>query len=138
MPDRVLVRALRLHCLIGVDPAERQSARELRCDIALETDCRRAGESDDLACTVDYSAVADCVREVAEGSSFRLLEALAERAAAAVLAKFPRVFAVQIELCKAAGIPRVDSVGVRIERQRDQRGGCRERKPNDNAGRARR
>jgi 7,8-dihydroneopterin aldolase/epimerase/oxygenase len=138
MPDCVLVRALRLHCLIGVNPAERESARELRCDLVLETDCRPAGESDDLALAVDYSAVADCVHEVAASSSFRLLEALAERLATTILAKFPQVSAVRIEITKADVAPNVEAAGVRIERQRGPRGGCRERKPTDNAERARR
>lgn len=52
----------------------------------MSLDLRRAGASDDLAATVDYSALCEVARSVLEGEHAELLEALAERIAAGTLA----------------------------------------------------
>ncbi len=69
-------------------------------DIALECDLRAAGESDDLAQTVDYSEVYRLARGIVEGPPVKLTETVAERIAASVLASQPRVEAVRVRVTK--------------------------------------
>jgi dihydroneopterin aldolase len=84
--DRVEIRGLRLSGICGVLPEEQVRAQPLEVDLDLVLSLAEAGASDDLADTVDYGAVCDLVeRVVAEGRP-QLLEHLAERLAAEVLA----------------------------------------------------
>ena len=69
----------------GVSAAERQVPARFRVDVELTADLRRAGASDDLADTVDYTEAYAVVRDAVEGESCLLLEALAERIATGLL-----------------------------------------------------
>jgi dihydroneopterin aldolase len=84
--DRVELRGLRLSGICGVLPEEQARAQPLEVDLDLVLSLAEAGASDDLADTVDYGVVCELVeRVVAEGRP-QLLEHLAERLAAEVLA----------------------------------------------------
>jgi dihydroneopterin aldolase len=69
----------------GVDDDERENGRTFLYDVALEVD--EPGE-DRLEETVDYRAVAVCVREVSDGGEYRLIESLAAAVADALHARF--------------------------------------------------
>jgi dihydroneopterin aldolase len=122
MVDHVLVGGLELYCVIGIQSWERQVKQKVRIDLAMAADCRPAGASDDDALALDYKAVAKRVQQVVEGSSFRLVEALAERIAVVVLAEFPRAETVRIRLSKPGAVRYAESVGVEIERRREGSG----------------
>jgi 7,8-dihydroneopterin aldolase/epimerase/oxygenase len=70
----------------GVDEEEREDGRTFVYDVALEID---PPASDRLEDTVDYRAVAACVREVSDGGRYRLIEALASAVADELAARFP-------------------------------------------------
>ena len=86
MADRIELRGLRLVGFCGVLPEERERAQPLEIDIDLELDMSRAGQSDDLADTVDYGAICADVERVVTGERFSLLERLAECVAQSCLA----------------------------------------------------
>jgi 7,8-dihydroneopterin aldolase/epimerase/oxygenase len=69
----------------GVDDEEREQGRVFLYDIALEV---RPPASDRLEATVDYRAVADCVREVSEAGQYRLIEVLASAIADELASRF--------------------------------------------------
>lgn len=69
----------------GATAAERRVGTRLGVDVAVEVDSARAEKSDRLADTVSYDVIEAAVRRVVEDESFRLLEALAARVAAACL-----------------------------------------------------
>ncbi len=87
--DRILLQGLQFYAYHGVNPEEQALGQRFQVDLCLGLDLRPAGQTDDLARTVNYSAVYRRVRQVVEGERFRLLEALAERLAAVLLAEFP-------------------------------------------------
>jgi dihydroneopterin aldolase len=70
----------------GVDDDERERGRTFLYDVSLEI---AEPAADRLDATVDYRAVADCVREVSDSREFRLIEALAAGVADALAARFP-------------------------------------------------
>ncbi|MGD1146462.1 MAG: dihydroneopterin aldolase [Thermoanaerobaculaceae bacterium] len=119
MEDRVYVQGLELYCVIGVQPWERQVKQKVRIDLEMEADCRPAGAGDDAALAVDYKAVAKRVQQLVEGSSFQLVEALAERIASVLLAEFPRADSVKVRLSKPGAVRYAESVGIAIERRRE-------------------
>ncbi len=118
--DHVFVSGLEVYCLIGVQPWEREVKQKVRIDLDLETDCRSAGASDDLADALDYRAVTKRVLALVEGSSYRLVEALAEAVASTVLELFPTAAAVTVRLAKPGAVRFAEAVGVVIRRTRDR------------------
>jgi dihydroneopterin aldolase len=84
--DRLSVLGMRFRGRHGVLPEEKLTDQPFEVDVVLHADLSEAAERDDLAATVDYSAIFDLVRSIVEGRSFDLIEALAGTIASAVLA----------------------------------------------------
>ena len=78
-PDRILIRDLRIPCIIGTLPEERRTKRDVVVNITLYADLGPAGASDSVDDTVDYSDLCSQVTRLVEASSCLLLERLAER-----------------------------------------------------------
>uniref|UniRef100_A0A832I1X0 7,8-dihydroneopterin aldolase n=1 Tax=Eiseniibacteriota bacterium TaxID=2212470 RepID=A0A832I1X0_UNCEI len=83
----------------GARPYEKEAGQRLEVDLELDPQDDRAEHSDRLADAVDYDQLYRTVREVVEGESFHLLEALAARVAATVLDRF-RVRRVRVRIAK--------------------------------------
>jgi dihydroneopterin aldolase len=115
--DRIVVPGLRTLGVHGVLPEERQRPQPFEVDLELVVDTHAAGESDDLADTVDYAAVCEAVTRVVSTESYLLLERLAQRIAE-VCKTDPRVHRVLVEVRKLHPPVRaqVRHVAVRIER----------------------
>jgi dihydroneopterin aldolase len=115
--DTVFIRDLRVRTLVGVYEWERRIRQELRFDLEMGFDIRKAARSDDINDTLDYKAVAQRVKTYVEASSFQLVEALAENVAALVLDEFP-VAHLRLTLNKTGAVRDARDVGVIIERSR--------------------
>ena len=117
--DRISLRGLRVFARHGVHEAERREGQEFVIDAVLWLDTGPAALRDDLARTVDYSALADRLAGVAGGPPVRLIETLAQRLMAACLSD-PVVVEAEITVHK----PRApiahpfDDVSVTIRRAR--------------------
>lgn len=123
MTDRIVLHDLAFSARHGVHEDERRYAQPFHVDLELELDLAPAGAADELAATVDYSAVVDRVRAVVEGPGVDLVETLAARIAAAVLDAYP-VDAVVVRVRKPGvdlGVP-AGWAGVEIRRVRGSRG----------------
>jgi dihydroneopterin aldolase len=116
--DVIELRGLRLSAIVGVLPHERTQPQPLELDLDVVVDLAAAGASDDLADTVDYGALVAAAEEVVTGSRFGLLEALAERVAAVLLAADGRVASVTVSVRKLRPpVPQpLATSGVRITR----------------------
>jgi dihydroneopterin aldolase len=117
-PDTLSLHRLRFFGHHGVLPEETARGQEFEVTVRLELPLDNAGRTDDLAHTVDYRAVHKVIRSVMEGPPRKLVEALAERVAEAVLQAFPLVQAVEVEVVKLN--PPVDfasgGLAVRVRR----------------------
>lgn len=82
------IEKLRVQCIIGVRPHEREQPQTLVISASFPWDFSSAGESENLEETVDYSAVARVICEFAEKGQFQLLETLALRLAEHVGQRF--------------------------------------------------
>lgn len=108
------IRELGVH---GVLPEEQLRPQPFEVDVELRLDLGRAGETDDLDDTLDYSAVCEAVSRVIASEQHHLLERLAARIAEVCRAD-PRVQGVTVEVRKLYPPVRaqVGYVAVRIER----------------------
>ena len=61
---------------------------------------REAGQTDDLAKSINYGEVSHFAKEFMENHTYRLLEAVVERLARAILLKWPQIIRADLELKK--------------------------------------
>ncbi len=85
--DRIAVRGLTATGHHGVFQFEKREGQTFVVDVVLGVDTRAAAATDDLARTVDYSAVAADVVALIEGEPVDLIEKLAQQVASACLAR---------------------------------------------------
>jgi dihydroneopterin aldolase len=83
--DRIALRGLRVRGHHGVFDHERAEGQDFVVDVVLDVDVLHAAETDDLADTVDYGALAQTIARVVSGEPVNLLETLAQRIAVACL-----------------------------------------------------
>lgn len=114
------LRGLRVEAICGVLPSERTAPQPLEIDVDIDADLSKAGASDDLTDTIDYSAVVADVERVATSLEPQLLERMAEAIATVVLAMDARVDAVTVSVRKLdPPVPQtLAAAGVRITRSR--------------------
>ena len=115
--DKIFIRDLALRCIIGVYPEEREEKQDILIQIEMRCDLRRAGETDDLADTVDYKAIKQAILRLAEESRFQLIESLAERIAQIALAD-PKVEQVVVTGDNPGALRFARSSAVEITRPR--------------------
>ncbi|MGB8326596.1 MAG: dihydroneopterin aldolase [Steroidobacteraceae bacterium] len=115
--DSIFLRGLEVECIIGFIEWERRIPQKVVIDIELPVDCRRAAERDEVADSVDYKKVAKRIIAFASGSTFRLVETLAQRLALVVLEEFG-VEWLRLSVGKPGAIRGSRDVGVSIYRTR--------------------
>ncbi len=118
MTDVILIQGIQIPAALGVTAAERRMRRPVTLDLELERDLRPAGLSDRIQQTIHYKRVFEVVEDVAANQAHKLVEALGQRIAEAVLGKFD-VDAVTVTVRKPSPIAGVlDYAGIRIRRER--------------------
>jgi dihydroneopterin aldolase len=116
--DRILLEGMSFQGRHGVRPAERERPQEFRVDVELDCDLSEPGRTDRIEDTVDYRQVRAIAKEVIEGDSKKLLEALAGQIAERVL-QLPGVAGVSVRIAKRPeNMQPIDSAAVRINRTR--------------------
>jgi FolB domain-containing protein len=115
--DRIFIRELLVRCVLGVDDEERREMQDVLVTVTLHADLRRAGESDRLEDAIDYRAIKKQVMAAAEGSRYKLVEALAERIATLCLVH-PGVLRVDVLVEKPGSLRFARSAAVEITRER--------------------
>jgi 7,8-dihydroneopterin aldolase/epimerase/oxygenase len=86
MSVRVELVGLEVFGRHGVDEEEREGGRVFVYDVALDV---AEPATDELQSTVDYRAVAACVREVSDARSYKLIEVLVAAVADELKVRFP-------------------------------------------------
>lgn len=117
--DKIFIERLQVFGRHGVLSEENALGQMFYISAELETQLREAGKSDELDKTVNYSECCHRIKEICENNTFKLIETLAEKIAAALLEN-EKVSAVRVRVDKPSapiGLP-LESVGVCIERRR--------------------
>ncbi|MDQ6966495.1 MAG: dihydroneopterin aldolase [Mariprofundaceae bacterium] len=113
--DRILIEGLEVRTVIGIYDWEREIRQTVRLDMEMAWDVSRAGRSDDIVDTLDYKAVSKRLIAFIEGSSFGLIEALAEACARILIDEF-NVPWMRMKLSKPGAVRGSENVAVLIER----------------------
>jgi dihydroneopterin aldolase len=118
--DRIFLEGIQIPAALGVTAAERRMRRPVILDVEIGRDLRVAGRSDQIRHTLQYERIFEVLEDVAGNQEHRLVEALGQRIADAVLDKFdPEWVTVWVRKPKPiAGV--LDYAGIRITRRRDE------------------
>ena len=116
--DRIVLQGMAFSGRHGVGAAEREHAQRFKVDIEVEVDLSEAGRTDRLSDTLDYRQLRAIAKETIEGESVKLIETLAARIAAGVLA-LPKAGAVTVRVAKRpASMSPIEAAAVHISRTR--------------------
>lgn len=118
--DRIFIRDLLVHGIIGVNPDEREHRQNVLVSVVIGVDTRPAAASDDIADAVDYRTVAKALINHIETSSPYTLERLAADLVQLCFETNPRIQAVELTVEKPRAIRFASSTGVTIYRQREE------------------
>lgn len=119
--DLIELTGLTFYGYHGAFPEEQRLGQRFVVDLRLGLDLADAGATDDLALTVDYGRVTGTVKAIVEGPPFKLIEALAEALAVAILDGYPLVEEARVRVAKpSAPVAAAPSglVAVEISRAR--------------------
>lgn len=119
MNDRIDLTGIEVYAKHGVHDHEQEKAQVFRVDVSAYTDLSVPGKTDDLADTLDYSALALEIREIVGAESHKLIERVAASVADAIMSH-PQVSRTVVTIHKPnAPIDLAfDDVSVTIERSR--------------------
>ena len=115
--DTVFIEDLRIETVIGIYDWERQIRQVVALDLEMAFDNRKPAASDRIEDTLNYKAVSKRLIAFVEGSTFELVETLAERCAEIVMNEF-QVPWLRLRLAKPGAVRGSKAVGVVIERGR--------------------
>ncbi len=124
--DRIMLRGMRFHTLVGLLPHEEHVPQPLELDLTVWLPLAPVGQTDSPSQLVDYRDLYATVADTVGRSPHRLLEALCEKIAARVL-EIAAVERVRVAARKPhAPIPGpLDYVEVVLERGRHDRADAR-------------
>lgn len=116
--DIIEIDNLRLRCIIGFSDHERNDKQDVVISLRLHTDMRKAGRTDNPDDALNYRTVTKAVIGHVEASRYYLVEALATAIARICVVDYGAE-QVQVRVHKPGALRFADSVGVVIERTRD-------------------
>jgi dihydroneopterin aldolase/D-erythro-7,8-dihydroneopterin triphosphate epimerase len=115
--DQIVIKDLLARCILGITAEERREKQDVLITVALSLDLAPTGRSDRIDDGVNYRPIKKRILAVAESSQYHLVEALAERIAAACLEE-PRIVEVAVTVEKPSALRFARSVAVEIVRRR--------------------
>ncbi len=116
--DIIYIRELKILASVGYFEWEQRIKQPILLDIEMKTDIRCAAKSLKLTDTIDYSVLAQRLKDFIAEKSFLLLETLAEECAALILSEFKTTH-VRLRVSKFAILPNARDSGIIIERTSD-------------------
>jgi FolB domain-containing protein len=116
--DKVFVTDLIARGIIGINDWEREKPQEIKINLTLFGNLQSAGETDKIDDCINYRTAAKKAQDHAETSKRFTVEALAADIAKICL-EDPNVLKVIVRVEKPGAVRFSGSVGVEIERTRD-------------------
>lgn len=109
---------LKIPCIIGIYPEERQHLQLLLIDTKIQLDLDTCFESKKIHDTLDYTQLAELCQELLRKNDYFLLEIFAHDLLDQYFQKFPIDWA-WVRVKKPTAIPNADYAYVELERNRE-------------------
>lgn len=114
--DLIFIRNLTVTTIVGHYAREREVRQRLEFNIELAIPGDAVFQSDKLADTVNYAAVADYIKQQCDQHHFKLLERMADHLARGIVAEFGTPY-VKLAVAKIGILAAAREVGVMVERR---------------------
>ena len=114
--DTILIEGLRIFCIIGLFPHEREHPQILRADLKIFIP--QVQHDDELMHSVDYGAVCRWMEEYIQEKQFQTLEKAAQSVISEMFSRWNTIAEIDLTLKKPAAVPKADHVGFRMCRSR--------------------
>lgn len=118
MLGTICLSDLKIICIVGVHPKERELPQTLLVDVEMDLDIGKAAENNDVSATVDYSDVAARLTHLKVRGKYELIETFAEDAAKMLFETYDLIQAIRLTVKKPFAVPQAAYVAVKIARQR--------------------
>ena len=116
--DKIILTDLRIDAVIGIWDWEKRNPQTISIDLEMQTDTKKASQSDSIEDALDYKAVSKRVKQFIQASQFNLIETLTENVAKIILEEFD-VQWLKLRISKPFAIRDSRNIGVSIERTKD-------------------
>ena len=117
--DAIIIEGLKVETVIGCFDLERQIIQPLMLDLVIQTDLEQASNSDALADTLNYAEICEISAQVIQHAQPELIEHAAKLVLNALFTTFTAIESIKITIRKPAIIAQANSVGIRLERHRN-------------------
>lgn len=117
--DAIIIEGLKVETVVGCFNWERQIVQPLMLDLTIYTSLQQAADSDELEDTLNYAEICEISAQVIQEAAPKLIEHAAKLVLNALFTTFPTIESIIITVRKPAIIPQANSVGIRLERQRN-------------------
>jgi len=99
----IRIKKLKIHCIIGIYPMEREKQQDIFLDVEVLTDYSKVRyEKDDLIQGMDYVHLAEFLQSFILQNKFGLLEDLLVKSTLAVMREFLMVERINLKVSKSA------------------------------------
>ena len=117
--DAIIIEGLKVDTVVGCFNWERQIIQPLMLDLTLQTNLEQASNSDELEDTMNYAEICEISSKVIQEAQPKLIEHAAKLVINALFTQFSAIESIIITIRKPAIIPQANSVGIRLERHRN-------------------
>ncbi|MCG2608337.1 dihydroneopterin aldolase [Acinetobacter sp. SM34] len=117
--DAIIIEGLRVDTVVGCFAWERQIMQPLMLDMTIQTSLEQAASSDELEHTLNYAEICEISAKVIQNAQPKLIEHAAKLVLNALFTTFPAIESIMITIRKPAIIAQANSVGIRLERHRN-------------------
>jgi len=117
--DAIIIEGLKVETVIGCFDWERQIIQPLMLDLVIQTDLEQAANSDALADTLNYAEICEISAQVIQQEQPELIEHAAKLVLNTLFTTFTAIESIKITIRKPAIIAQANSVGIRLERHRN-------------------
>ena len=117
--DAIVIEGLKVNTVIGCFNWERQIIQPLMLDLIVHVDLSQAAKSDDLEHTLNYAQICELAAQTIQKAQQKLIEHAAQRVLQVLFETFSAIQSIIITIRKPAIIAEANSVGIRLERQRN-------------------
>ena len=117
--DAIIIEGLKVETVIGCFNWERQIIQPLMLDLIVHVDLSQAAKSDDLEHTLNYAQICELAAQTIQKAQPKLIEHAAQRVLQVLFETFSAIQSIIITIRKPAIIAEANSVGIRLERQRN-------------------
>lgn len=115
--DEIIIKRAKYPCSLGVTEEERSLKQIISMDISIEYELKKAGLSDSIGDTIDYSLINKQIRELLESKSFCLIEKIGEEVAQHIINEY-KTRKVTILVRKLYALKNADCAAIEIVREK--------------------